>query len=134
MTARIAVVTALAWLVLSPATAFAACPQTSVAELEDEVMCPVCGTTLGVAREAPQARRQRAFIERLVGECKSEGEIKSALVSEFGDGVLATPSGEGFGLSAYLVPALAAAAALAGVGGAALRWRRRAELDRAAGD
>ncbi|MEJ7716928.1 MAG: hypothetical protein WKF31_02815 [Thermoleophilaceae bacterium] len=48
-------------LVAAPAAA-AACPQTNLPDLEDEVMCTVCGTTLGLATEAPQAQRERAFI------------------------------------------------------------------------
>ena len=110
-------------LTLAP-TAVAACPQTSLGDLEDEVMCPVCGTQLGIATEAPQAQRERAFIQGLIDECKSKDEIKTALVAEFGDEVLAQPDDDGFEIAAYLIPLAAlmgAAAAIAlGVG----RWRR----------
>jgi len=92
-------------------------------DLEDEVMCPICGTLLQLA-ESPQAQRQRAFVRRQIAAGKSKEEIKRALVAQYGDEVLALPEGSGFQLSAYLVPAiafLAAAVALAiGVG----RWRR----------
>ena len=107
----------------APAAIAATCPRTSVADLEDEVMCPVCGTPLALATEAPQAQRQRAFILKLVERCRSKDQIKAALVTEFGPGVLATPSREGFGLAAYLVPVLVLAAAAGGLGMAALRWR-----------
>ena len=66
-----------------------ACPQTSLGDLEDEVMCPVCGTSLGLASESPQAQRERAFIQGLIDDCRSKDEIKDALVAEFGDEVLA---------------------------------------------
>ena len=110
---------------LAPAAPAVACPKTSVADVEDEVMCPVCGTPLSLATEAPQAKRQRAFILERVERCQSKDQIKAAMAAEFGDEVLAEPEDEGFGLAAYLVPALALAAALAAIAVAATRWRRR---------
>ena len=109
---------------LSGATAAADCPKTSVSDLEDEVMCPVCGTSLGVAREAPQAKRERAFIARLVRSCRSKDQIKAALASEFGDAVLALPSERGFNVSAYLIPLAAVLLATAAIGVSLVRWRR----------
>jgi cytochrome c-type biogenesis protein CcmH len=116
---------ALAALMAAPAGALAACPRTSVGELENEVMCPVCKTPLAVAEKAPQAERQRAFIQDRVDRCESKGEIKAALVAEFGDEVLALPEREGFDLAAYLVPAGALALGLAAAAVATVRWRRR---------
>ena len=110
-------------LVVAPAAA-ARCPKTSLADVEDEVMCPVCGTPLSLNTEAPQAVRQRDFIVRLVERCRSKDEVKAALAAEFGDGVLAVPEDEGFDLAAYLVPAIALAAAAALLVFATTRWRR----------
>jgi len=110
---------------LAPAGAVAAeCPKTTLAEVEAEVMCPVCGTPLGLATEAPQAERQREFIRRQVEDCRSKEEIKSALVDEFGENVLALPGGGGFDLAAYLVPALAVLLGAGAVAAAAVGWRR----------
>jgi cytochrome c-type biogenesis protein CcmH/NrfF len=95
-----------------------------VGDVEDEVMCPVCGTPLNLATDAPQARRERAFIQSLVEQCRSKGQIKSALSAEFGDRVLAVPDDKGFGLTAYVVPALGLLLAIAGITLAAMRWRR----------
>jgi len=120
-----AVAVALATLVSAPTGAFAACPRTSVGELENEVMCPVCKTPLAVAEKAPQAERQRAFIQERVDRCESKGDIKAALVAEFGDEVLALPERKGFDLAAYLVPAGALALGLAAATAATVRWRRR---------
>ena len=103
--------------------AAAACPKTTLEDIEDEVMCPVCGTPLELATEAPQAARERELIRRLVDRCRSKDEVKAVLVAEFGDEVLAVPDDEGFDLAAYLVPALAIAAALVALGIAAPRWR-----------
>ena len=115
----------LACVAAAAPAAWAACPRTSLADIEDEVMCPVCGTPLSVAIEAPQARRQRAFILERIERCQSKGEIKAALTAEFGPKVLATPVGRGFDLAAYVVPALVLLGAAATMAVAGLRWRRR---------
>ena len=101
----------------------AECPKTTLGDVEDEVMCPVCGTPLELATEAPQAQRQRALVQRLIDDCRSKEQIKDRLVAEFGDEVLATPGDDGFELAAWIVPALAVLAGLGGVGFATVRWR-----------
>lgn len=109
--------------IASPAPAGAEEPRANLADLEDEVMCPICGTALGLSG-APQADREREFIRELIAEGKTKDEIKDALVAEYGEEVLAVPGDDGFDLAAWLVPAvailLAAAAILVGL----RRWRR----------
>jgi cytochrome c-type biogenesis protein CcmH len=112
-------------LLLGAPGAAAACPRTSVADLEDEVMCPVCGESLAVARESPLAQRERALIQRLVGRCETKGQVKAQLVDQFGPSVLALPPRRGFDASAYLVPLLGGAAAVAATALLLRRWRRR---------
>ena len=125
MRRRIALLLAATAFAGVPAGAVAAeCPKTTLGDVENEVMCPVCGTPLGLATEAPQAQRQRELISRLVADCRSKEEIKARLVDEFGENVLALPGGDGFDLAAYLVPGLAVLLGAGAVGGAALGWRR----------
>jgi cytochrome c-type biogenesis protein CcmH/NrfF len=95
----------------------------SLTEIEKQVMCPVCGTLLQLA-ESPQAQRERVFINRLIDEGRSEGEIKDALVAEYGNEVLALPPDSGFSLSAYVVPIVAFLIAAAALAIGVLRWRR----------
>jgi cytochrome c-type biogenesis protein CcmH len=121
-------VVALAMLIAlaAPAAAFAAtCPKTSLPDLEDEVMCLECKAPLDQSPDAPQAQRERVLIQSLIARCESKSEIKAALVSQFGDRVLAQPPASGFNLTAYIVPGLAVLAALAAISVAAVRWRRR---------
>ena len=94
-----------------------------LSDIEDEVMCPVCGTPLALS-ESPSADRERAFIQRRIDDGRSKEQIKRALVREFGEDVLAMPSGRGFSLTAYLVPIAILAAAFASLF-AMLRPRRR---------
>lgn len=116
---------ALLLVAVAPASA---APQTSLADLEDEVMCPICGTLLELS-SSPQAERQRVFIKRLVDGGAGKEEVKDALVAEYGREVLATPEGSGFDLSAYLVPAIAFAVAVVSLGIGLRRWRRTGERD-----
>jgi cytochrome c-type biogenesis protein CcmH/NrfF len=115
----------VALLVPAPVAVAAGCPRTSLPDLENEVMCLVCGVPLALA-DAPQAERERAFIQREVGECHSKRQIEAALVAQYGPRVLALPPAGGFRLAAYLVPALAVVLAALALGIAALTLRRRA--------
>jgi cytochrome c-type biogenesis protein CcmH len=123
-----ALVAVLAVVGVPAAAAAQDCPRTTLADIEDEVMCPVCGTPLGLASEAPQAQRERAYIERLIDQCKSKDEIKQALVAEFGDSVLALPGDQGDDslgdVLVYVVPALGIVLAAGGIAFAVVRWRR----------
>jgi cytochrome c-type biogenesis protein CcmH len=137
---RVAATAALLAALAFPAAALAQdCPQTTLGDIEDEVMCPVCGTPLGLASEAPQAIQERAYIEDLIADCRSKEEIKRALVAQFGDAVLALPGDEGGddGLEdalVYVIPAVGLLAAAGGIALALKRWRRRPQpAARAAG-
>jgi cytochrome c-type biogenesis protein CcmH len=122
----LALAIALLALAIGAGTALAQAPepQTSLPDVEDEVMCPVCGTTLELASESPQAIREREFIRDLIAEGRTKEEIKAALVAEFGDEVLALPEDEGFDLAAWIVPGLAIVTAAIAILIALRRWRR----------
>jgi cytochrome c-type biogenesis protein CcmH len=67
----------------------------TLAELEREVICPTCHTTLELS-DAPVADRMRAFIRERIAAGDTKTEIKASLVESFGEGVLAAPPREGF--------------------------------------
>jgi cytochrome c-type biogenesis protein CcmH len=117
----------LALLAPAPVALAQDCPQTTLADLEDEVMCPVCGTPLGLATEAPQAQREREYIQSLIDDCRSKDEIKQALVAQFGEEVLALPGDEGDDdlgdVLVYVIPALGILLAAGGIAFAVVRWR-----------
>ena len=130
--AALLLVAAIALLALAP-PALAATPQTSIADVEDEVMCPICGTLLELA-ESPQAERERALVKRLIAEGKTKAEVKDALVAEYGRNVLALPEGSGFDLTAYLVPAIAFVLAAVALALGVRRWRGAAKPPGPGGD
>jgi cytochrome c-type biogenesis protein CcmH len=119
--AAVAVLVALA----VPAAAIAQEPQASLADIEDEVMCPICGVTLELATEAPQAIQEREFIRERIAAGQTKDEIKDALVAEFGPEVLAVPEAEGFDLAAWLVPGIAILVAAVAILVGLRRWRGR---------
>lgn len=120
-----AIVLAGCLLLVLAAPADACRPRTSVTDLEDEVMCLVCGVPLSLATESPQAQRERALIARLSAACWSKHRIKHELVAQYGPDVLAVPPGSGFGVAAWLVPLGGLAALAGGLAAATLARRRR---------
>ncbi len=119
-----ALLAALLAVALLAAPAVAATPQASLPDIEDEVMCLECGTALNVSNSAV-ADQEREFIASLVAEGLTKDEIKDRLVAEYGPRVLAEPDDGGFELTAWVVPVLAALAALALVLLVARRWYGR---------
>lgn len=103
----------------------AAAASPTLAEIEDEVMCTVCGVPLSMAREAPAAKRERALIAELIAQGKTKAEIKDELVATYGDTVLAVPPKRGFDLVAWLVPVTAVIIGIGLLGWLLVAWRRR---------
>jgi cytochrome c-type biogenesis protein CcmH len=121
---RLVVLAALA-LALAPA-ALASEAHPTQGELEGELVCPTCKTTLDQSN-APVALRMKRFIAERIASGDSKSEIKDQLVAQFGRGVLAAPEKEGFDLVAWVVP-------LVGLGAGAVvlslllwRWTHRVD-------
>jgi cytochrome c-type biogenesis protein CcmH len=100
--------------------------RTTLPDVEDEVMCPICGTALNLSG-SPQADRERAFIRREIAQGKTKDEIKDDLVAQYGTAVLAEPPKSGFDLAAWLVPGLAILIAAIAIAAGLWRWRRAGE-------
>ena len=107
-------------LVAAPAHASATW---SVTDLESQVMCPVCHQPLDQSQSAA-ADRIRHIIAEKHAQGWSEQRVKSYLVAQYGEEILAAPPAHGFGLLAWLMPA----AVLLGGGAVAvvlaMRWSR----------
>jgi cytochrome c-type biogenesis protein CcmH/NrfF len=123
---RFAAVAVAALALAGPAAASCAHPRTSLAYLEGQVMCPTCHTTLDQS-DSQAAHQIEVFISKKIDACWTAQRIKTALVANYGQGILAAPSHKGFDLLAWWLP-------IAGVLGGALllafgvwRWSRRRE-------
>jgi cytochrome c-type biogenesis protein CcmH len=123
---RLAILAVVALVVAAPAAASDARP--TQAEIESEVMCPECSTTLDQSR-APIAQRMKAFIARRIAAGDSKSEIEAKLVRDFGPAVLAAPPKKGFNLLAWLLPLVGLAAGAVAAGLFAWRWSRSRGAD-----
>lgn len=111
-----------------PAAALGSEKHPTLRELEGELMCPTCGTTLELSN-APAADQIRRFVRTRIAAGDTKGEIEDKLVAEFGRGVLASPPKEGFDLLAWVLPLLAAGVAAAAIGVLVVRWSRGREAE-----
>jgi cytochrome c-type biogenesis protein CcmH len=95
-------------------------------ELEAELVCPTCKTTLDQSN-APVALRMKRFISARIAAGDSKSEIKDQLVAQFGRGVLAAPEKEGFDLLAWVVPLAGLAVGAVVISLLLWRWTRRVD-------
>jgi cytochrome c-type biogenesis protein CcmH len=122
---RFVVLAVVAALLAAP-TAWASEQHPSLAELEGEVMCPVCGTTLDQS-SSPAAQQIKRLIAARIAAGDTKSEIKSRLVGEYGAAILAAPEHKGFGLLAWWLPLVGILAAALLIGAGAWRWSRARE-------
>ena len=120
---RLAVLALVVASLAAPATAVASEEHPTLAELEAEVVCPTCNTTLDQSN-APVADQLRRFIAARIAAGDTKSEIKAELVDNFGEQVLAAPPRRGFTLLAWWVPIVGLLAGAVAVGALAWRWSR----------
>ena len=106
-----------------PAVAAGSEGNPTLRELEGELMCPTCETTLELSN-APAANQIRRFVRERIAAGDTKSEIKDKLVAEFGRGVLAAPPKEGFDLLAWVLPLLGAGLGAAVIAVLIVRWSR----------
>jgi cytochrome c-type biogenesis protein CcmH/NrfF len=116
---------ALVFLALAPA-ALASEQHPTLNELEGEVMCPVCHTTLDQS-SSPVARQIEAFITARIRAGDTRSEIKSELVVQYGPAILAAPPHKGFGLLAWWLPIAGLLIGVGAVSVAVWHWSRSRE-------
>ena len=94
----------------------------SFTKLESEIVCPVCKPETLDQSDSAIAVRMKAFIKQRIAAGDSEAQIKSKLVAQFGQDVLASPPRKGFNLLAWWLPiaGIVAGAAVLGFGGIAM--------------
>jgi cytochrome c-type biogenesis protein CcmH len=111
---RLLLLVAAALVLAAPAIASEKHP--TPGELEAEIVCPTCRTTLELSN-APIAQQMKSFIRQRIAAGDTKSEIKDKLVALFGERVLAEPPKKGFDLLAWVLP-------IGGilVGGLALGW------------
>ena len=90
-------------------------------ELKENTLCPVCDGQNVLESNAPVAAAIRRQIDELVGEDRTDDEIRTYLARQYGDDVNALPPSRGL---ASLVWVLPIAALITGAGGLVMLFRR----------
>jgi cytochrome c-type biogenesis protein CcmH len=122
---RALVVVLAALVVAAPAAASERHP--TLAELEDQLMCPVCAGETLAQSDSPPAQRIKAYIARRIDEGGTRSQIKDELVREWGTRILAAPPRHGFDLLAWALPLVGLFGGGAVIGVLAWRWTRARE-------
>jgi cytochrome c-type biogenesis protein CcmH len=97
------------------------------AEVEKELICPVCKPATLDQSDSEIAQNMKGFIARRIAAGDTKSEIKDGLVAQFGPQVLAAPPRSGFNWLAWVLPLAGLALGAFVVGLAAWRWSRSRE-------
>jgi cytochrome c-type biogenesis protein CcmH len=120
-------VTTLLLALAGPVPATASEERPTLADLEDEVVCPVCTPETLEQSNSAVAERMRAFIRQRIAAGDTKSEIKEKLVAQFGEQVLAAPPKSGFNVLAWTLPLLGGLIGGVVLAVLALRWSRTRE-------
>jgi cytochrome c-type biogenesis protein CcmH len=117
----------LAFALLAATSAGASEQRPTQAELERELICPVCKPATLDQSDSEVARRMKAVIAERIAAGDTKSEIKDYLVAQFGEQVLAAPPRSGFNWLAWALPFAGLGVGAAAIGFAAWRWTRARE-------
>lgn len=96
-----------------------------VHDLAGDFACPVCqGQSLGES-DVPIARTIRSTIRTMVDRGRTDAEIRSMLVTRFGEDIDYTPRGDGLVGLVWILPVLVGGTAMTGVVVSIRRWQGR---------
>jgi cytochrome c-type biogenesis protein CcmH/NrfF len=124
---RLRRVTLLAALILTlgAGTAATASAEQNWYSTVDQFMCVSCHESLNQVN-SPQALSEKSFLRGLIAKDLTFGQIKSAMVAQYGAEVLARPPASGFNLTIYILPPLVLIGGLALLAYTLPKWRERA--------
>jgi cytochrome c-type biogenesis protein CcmH len=96
----------------------------SAAEIDTELVCPVCHETLDEST-APIAMQMKQIVRERVAAGWTKKQILDYMVANFGQNVLSEPAKHGFDLLAWVLPIGGALIGVAALAAGALYWSRR---------
>jgi cytochrome c-type biogenesis protein CcmH len=86
--------------------------------------CPVCAGESAAQSDAPAAVEIRDQVQLWLQEGRSQAQIRSYLLHDYGPSILEKPPASGFSALVWVLPAVATAGAVAGLTLAFARWRK----------
>jgi cytochrome c-type biogenesis protein CcmH len=93
-------------------------------QVAGEYRCPVCAGESVAASQAPEAVEIRQLVEHWLQEGDSQATIRSFLVHDYGLSILERPPASGVTVLVWILPLVAGALAITGLGLGFARWRR----------
>jgi cytochrome c-type biogenesis protein CcmH/NrfF len=90
----------------------------------DQFMCVECHEPLNQVN-SPEALSEKATLRGLLKRQLTLGQIKSAMVAQYGEQVLARPPASGFNLTIYILPPAVLVGGLALLAYTLPKWRER---------
>jgi cytochrome c-type biogenesis protein CcmH len=93
-------------------------------EVAGQYRCPVCASESVAVSNAAEAVEIRSLIRGWLKQGDSQAQIRAYLVSDYGSSILEKPPASGLDTLVWVLPGLAAALAVAGLGFGFARWRR----------
>jgi cytochrome c-type biogenesis protein CcmH/NrfF len=123
----LAILLAVAALAASPAAhaAHAGHARVSFTQAQQQFNCTICHEPLNEARSA-EAYQENALLRTLIAHGDTMGQIKRAMVANYGVAVLANPPKRGFAVLIVIVPVAVIVLGVIVVAYTIPRWRRRA--------
>jgi len=103
-------------------------PESRARRLERELACPVCTGESVAESNAPEARAIRDDIRDRIDDGQSDGEIRNAYASVYGERVLLNPEDGGLALVVWGLPVVVFVAGAAGLVVVVRRWSRAPRL------
>jgi cytochrome c-type biogenesis protein CcmH len=89
-----------------------------------EYRCPVCAGESVAVSDAPEAVEIKGLVQQWLSEGRSQAQIRSYLVRDYGTSILERPPTSGVSVLVWALPGVAVAAGLIGLGFGFARWRR----------
>jgi cytochrome c-type biogenesis protein CcmH/NrfF len=117
-------------LALSGGTVASASADQSFYSVVGQFMCTTCHEPL-LQVDSPQAISEKQTLRTLIAKHLTPGQIKTAMVAQYGPQVLARPAASGFNLTIYILPPAVFLGGLALLAYTLPKWRERSR--RAAG-
>ena len=96
----------------------------TLAELEGQLMCPICAGETLAQSDSPAAERIKAHLQQRIDQGWTRSRIIDEEVATWGTRILAAPRRHGFDLLAWVLPLGAITVGALALGFGAWRWTR----------
>jgi cytochrome c-type biogenesis protein CcmH len=115
-------VVAAALLAVAPVAA-ASGQHPTLTEIEGDYMCLLCKVPLDESN-SPAANQERTVLRRLIDQGLTASQIKTQMVADYGNDVLAAPPDSGFNIVAWWLPIAGILAGAMAIAFGMWRWSR----------